>query len=77
MNRDTSHCKTGNAMRQIINFHFSLTKNHWLMMSIKNIAENLPDYYGRIESKPLPFFRFMRVTIGISVILALVMILLK
>ncbi|MHA2100551.1 MAG: hypothetical protein ACW99A_17895 [Candidatus Kariarchaeaceae archaeon] len=39
-------------------------------MSLKNIAGDLTDYTGRIESQPLPFFRYMRITIFISVILA-------
>jgi len=46
-------------------------------MSTKKLAGNFQNYTGRVESQPLPFFRFMRVTILISIILALIMIMLK
>jgi hypothetical protein len=46
-------------------------------MSIKKIEGNFQNYTGRVESQPLPFFRIMRVTILLSIILALIMIMLK
>jgi hypothetical protein len=46
-------------------------------MSSKNKADDLTEYSGRIETQPVPFFRFIRITILISVILALIMIMLK
>jgi len=46
-------------------------------MSLKKVDGKVQNYTGRVESQPLPFFRFMRITILISIILALIMIMLK
>jgi len=43
----------------------------------KGAGTDLADFSGKIETRQLPFFSIIRITIAISVVLALIMFLLK
>ena len=60
--------------------HYS-SATHPYMISLNNnkksVNPDLADFAGKIETRQLPFFSIIRITIAISVVLALIMFLLK